>query len=293
MPSVEQGAIKISTANAMGNILNKKMGVSTGFAPKDWADTLNLCGKAPEKTVSGAIAHITDGADRVPVKNWQVTLGASLTGYSSLNCAVSGKNFIDDNLSNLEQGSIESAHGNNTTSSKRVRNANYTPFPYDEICSSYKLTIPAGWRLAMRFFKADNTYVSLPSWAVGFVSSLPSELVGQGVEKVRFVFAKTDESDITPEDVKNIGYQIEVGSTATAYEAYQTPTTHTAQLGRTIYGGTADVVTGEGTDENGNDFTFTPISPTPETALGVNNFWADEGDSQVTYRRDIDLALGG
>ena len=32
------------------------------------------------------------------------------------------------------------------------------------------------------------------------------------------------------------------------------------------------------------DFTFTPITPTPQTKLGVNNFWADEGDSQVTYR---------
>ena len=26
-------------------------------------------------------------------------------------------------------------------------------------------------------------------------------------------------------------------------------------------------------------------------ALGTNNFWADEGDSTVVYRRDIDLAL--
>ena len=41
------------------------------------------------------------------------------------------------------------------------------------------------------------------------------------------------------------------------------------------------------------DFTFTPITPTPETALGINNFWADEGDTEVTYRADIDLLLGG
>jgi hypothetical protein len=41
------------------------------------------------------------------------------------------------------------------------------------------------------------------------------------------------------------------------------------------------------------DFTFTPITPTPETALGVNNFWADSGDTEVTYRADINLALGG
>lgn len=39
-------------------------------------------------------------------------------------------------------------------------------------------------------------------------------------------------------------------------------------------------------------FTFAPITPTPETALGVNNFWNDaRGDTTVVYRRDIDLAL--
>ena len=82
---------------------------------------------------------------------------------------------------------------------------------------------------------------------------------------------------------------LEVGSTATTYEPYETPTQYTASLGRTIYGGTADIVTGEGEDENGNAFTFTPI--TADTALGSNNFWADEGDSDVTYRADISLAL--
>jgi hypothetical protein len=174
--------------------------------------------------------------------------------------------------------------------------------------------------------------------------------------------------------------QLEVGESATAYEKGKAPTQYTASLGRTIYGGTADVVKGEGTETYtkvklsdltwtqgtaggreyynavistaettnthdivtdlpysgmvtvanmadksiakwqqsvriydtdissvsqlletyGNeyiaypnryatDFTFTPITPTPETALGVNNFWADEGDSEVTYRSDIDL----
>ena len=81
------------------------------------------------------------------------------------------------------------------------------------------------------------------------------------------------------------------GSTANAFSVYTAPTQYTASLGRTIYGGTADIVTGEGEDENGNAFTFTPITPTPETPLGVSNWWADEGDSDVTYRADISLAL--
>ena len=95
------------------------------------------------------------------------------------------------------------------------------------------------------------------------------------------------DGSVSTSDILTI--QLEVGSTATSYEPYTAPTTATAFLGRTIYGGTADIVTGEGEDENGNAFTFTPIQA--DTELGVNNFWADEGDSDVTYRADISLAL--
>ena len=39
--------------------------------------------------------------------------------------------------------------------------------------------------------------------------------------------------------------------------------------------------------------TFTFIGQEINTRLGYNAFWSDEGDTEVTYRRDIDLALGG
>ena len=42
---------------------------------------------------------------------------------------------------------------------------------------------------------------------------------------------------------------VELGSTAHAYEPYQTPTQYTVSLGRTIYGGEVDIVNGTGTDE--------------------------------------------
>jgi hypothetical protein len=108
---------------------------------------------------------------------------------------------------------------------------------------------------------------------------------------MKFVLAKTDNSAITPNDIKNVGFQIEVGSTATTYEPYQTPTQYTASLGRTIYGGEVDIVNGVGTDENGNDFTFD--GQEINTRLGYNAFWSDQGDTEVTYRADINLALGG
>lgn len=49
-----------------------------------------------------------------------------------------------------------------------------------------------------------------------------------------------------------------------------------------------DKVNGTGTDENGNDFTFTPVPII--SRLGDNTMWGD-GDLSVIYRRDIDLAL--
>lgn len=50
-------------------------------------------------------------------------------------------------------------------------------------------------------------------------------------------------STAPPEGIKNIDVQLEVGNTATAYEPYQ-GTTYTTSLGRTVYGGTLDVVSG-------------------------------------------------
>ena len=73
---------------------------------------------------------------------------------------------------------------------------------------------------------------------------------------------------------------------------YNAPvTTYTASLGRTIHGGSVDVVNGSGTDENDNLFTFDPVPI--DSKLGDNNFYSDCGDTSVTYRQDIDLALGG
>lgn len=376
----ERGSILLSTANAIGATLNKKFNTSRGFKPKEWASAASKLEPLPERTASGAIAHIEDGADGVPLKNWLVTLPASLDGYTEVNGLRSGKNFLDDTILNLEQGSINGSTGANENANNRVRNASAIPFPYDEIVLSYTWTIPSGYKVAIRPYDANGNFVQPPAWALAFITQLPQDLIGQGITQMRFVLAKTDNTAITPSDMANIGFQIEVGSTATAYEAYTAPTQYTASLGRTIYGGTADIVTGEGeatykgfnlgaltwsggiiggqmwcwyvdlsaeglklptnseifngvcdnyspiryngVSTNANtialrnngylyvnngsdtvqpagkvtialatptDFTFTPITPTPETALGVNNFWADEGESAVTYRKDLDI----
>lgn len=388
MANQTYGAIKLSDANAVGSMLVKKMG-GVGYAPKDWADTINLMGALPEKTASGSIAHIEDGADRVPLKAWDVTLPASLSGYSSIVATKAGKNLLDETLKKLNGRNIYYNTGTNQN-------------------DGYSCILPAG-TYTFSVTTADGTITNL--YARNYDTSTNiSGFPAYGVLKKTFTLAeKTRVSFWIYKDTYTslsdiVNAQVEVGSTNTEHADYTAPTQYTDSLGRTIYGGTADVVTGEGVDgyekgsmsstylsglssdyigyesstayfgghpsiwvrnwnyqrakarqsggigcacnyfpvsmhnttifssqyriyfdvdgknissvadfiafvtalEQNNEsldivyelndtyktsFTFTPITPTPHTALGTNNLWNDRGDSEVTYRRDIDLAL--
>ena len=271
----------------MDAVLNKKFGTSTTYAPNTWPDNVNLLGPLPEKTASGAIANITDGADGVPLKNWLVTLPASLDGYTAVNGVRTGKNLLNvnaiTNTTNPNNATIVN-NGNGTITVTTTTQQNVkTAQKLKDICPNVKIG-------ETYFLNATTTgtqkiiylHQAAASWTYGTAKTITSQMLESDVS----LYASGTNSTATISDIS-----LTYGSTATAYEAYEAPTTYTASLGRTIYGGTADIVTGEGEDENGNAFTFTPITPTPETPLGVSNWWADEGDSDVTYRADISLAL--
>ena len=258
----------------MDAVLNKKFGTSTTYPPGEWPDDVNLLGVLEEKTTTkSAIAHITDGADRVPVKNWQVTLDASLTGYSSVDVVHCGKNLIGD----IQQGGIDATTGAETSANTRVRTG------FIEVLSNttYAVAVNSDNSNLVVFhvieYDENKTYIS----ASGKNIATATQTTGATTKYIRITSRNTTNANITPTDLSK--WQCEQGNQATTYAPYSAET-HTVNLGRTIYGGSVDVVQGTGTDENGNDFTFTPITPTPETKIGVNNFWADNGDSQLTYR---------
>lgn len=375
------GGIPAALKTGMNDVLNKKFGTSTTYAPNTWPDNVNLLGKLPEKTVSGASAHLTDGADRVPVKNWQVTVDASLTGYSSVDVVQTGKNILPNTAQTATDGNVTftvNSDGSVSLSGIASTEVNfyiYSGFAFPKT-GTYKLTgCPLGgstntYRIFVTNYGAD-TGSGLTINVTNTTTTASIRInIKSGVDTSGLVFKP----------------QIEVGSTATEYAPYVAPTVSTVSLGRTIYGGSVDVVNGTGTENyvridlgsltwsnnasyanvfngalptgyvgdtttdficedyaNANstsvittdmsiafnygrtvlychdnrfsdwsdfkqavqgkyivykctakaeDFTFTPITPTPETALGVNNFWADANStSEVTYRRDIDLAL--
>ena len=277
------GGLPAGLQSDMDTVLNKKFSTSTTYPPTDWPDNVNLLGPLPEKTASGAIASITDGADRVPLKNWLVTLPASLDGYTEVNGVRTGKNLFDKDNADIVNGYID-------VSSFNVNN-NRAKTIYISIKGGATYTVSK--TVGARFSIATASVI--PSSGAVYTSrqagntSASLTITASSNDKYLWAWVFLEGTDTVTLADMLASIQIEVGSTATAYEAYSAPTTYTASLGRTIYGGTADIVTGEGEDENGNAFTFTPITPTPETALGVSNWWSEQGDSTITYRKDPDI----
>ena len=102
--------IPATLKNAMNAVFNKKFGTSgQDYPPKQWPDDVNLLGPLPEKTVAGAIAHTDDAADKVPVKSMicsivpkQAGSGTpspsnvrALSGYTGISVSQRGKNLLN------------------------------------------------------------------------------------------------------------------------------------------------------------------------------------------------------
>ena len=370
------GGIPSALKSAMNAVLNKKFGTSTTYAPEDWPEDVNLLGPLPEKAVSGSIAHVEDGADTVPIKSWDVTVDANLDGVSSIKVTQAGKNLAD--FSTFVDGYVNT---NGTF------NSNHTN---GEMRSDF---IPVKPNTQYYFSIIDTTGTAADWVGIGEYTTNSTSGFIRRDSFWRFTTSPTTKYIVISS--RNLAQatkiQLEVSYDPTSYEPYIAPTVTTVSLGRTIYGGKADVANGTGTDgfikyeldENDSwspysgaghsfwhnvatgedrpidqtklsecicnhltysssapasapdfsfvvqggqrivvtadstidtvdkfktwlqsnplvfacpaasptDFTFDPITPTPETALGVNNFWADEGDSEITYRADIGLAL--
>lgn len=268
--------VPASLKSRMNAVLNKKFGTAVDYPPNEWPDDVDLLGLLEEKTVSGAIANILDGADQVPTKNVIVTIAPTQTGVSLVNATRIGKNLF--NYEDVEAFNANVTITRNDGDYTIQNNNGYGVGAFRGISlhlkpSSYSLSLGEAITIPIRIYKNDAWFNN-----------------GINAGDTSCTFAVTEEADYTlsctvPANssltIKKC--QFEVGSTPTTYQRYTAPTVFSADLGRTIYGGTADIVTGEGVDENGNDFTFP--GQQIETMLGVNNFWNDAGgDTSVTYR---------
>lgn len=242
-----------------------------------------------EKTVSGSVVAFSDGADAVKLKSCEVTIAPTLVGVSSVGVVHTGKNlipFTSDylNFTQTQNGMTISVLSNGKVKFNGTTTA-VTSFSF----------YPASVSTAPHFYVKNGTYTFSCHGSAsvkmivsgGSNNGFPYREITNGsytgtvtddTKPFNYVIFRID-SGVTLSDVE-VEPMLEYGSTATAYAPYVTPTTHTAQLGRTIYGGEVDVVNGTGTDENGNDFTFTPVPI--NSRLGDNTLWSD-GDLSVTY----------
>ena len=237
------GGIPAALKSLMNAVLNKKWGTSGTYPPETWPETVNLMGPLEEKTVSGSVVAFSDGADDVPLKSCAVTIAPNLDGVSSVDVVRAGKNVFDITTYPItKKRYIRASDGYFAISTINLRGATEDYIPCVSMRGkTWVINKPnqSGNTMGVAFYDESKAFLSsVLTWPGGTngVFTVPNNA---------YYFRFT--VDLSSADDTEI--QIEAGTTVTAYTPFVQPTTHTANLGRTIYGGSVDVVQGTGTDE--------------------------------------------
>ena len=238
MANTTYGAIKLATANDVGTVLKKKMGSQTGFSPKEWADTINLLGKLPTRTVTGTIAHFTDGADDVPIVEGifafnPIQTGTGdpspsnprpITGFSSVNVEQRGVNLSNEVW---EAGTINDTTGQPTSSDTQIRTKDFCP------CKggvTYYVRVGSNNSIRVFWYRQDNSYIGQTVNISNATATAPSDAC-------YFKMRGTNAYGTTYLNDISLNYP----STDTSYHAYKGQT-HTLALGQEVFGGSVESV---------------------------------------------------
>ena len=129
-----------------------------------------------------------------------------------------GKNILD--LANLEQGVINAIGGKSwtelTVSTSKTRLRSKYPFPIKPD-TQYTISFPSGtFRLATRQFDKNNLLISSGGWYTGTATF---RTMKEAVTLAVYI-AFSNDATILPSDVTSLAFQIEEGSVATAFEAF-------------------------------------------------------------------------
>lgn len=279
-------AIHDTTLTGIADTIRKKEGSSALIDPADYADRINLMGMLEEKTqASASVCAFDDGADDVSSSSVKVAIPVNLDGVSSVSETQTGRNIADVSTATKaseQRCSYVFENGGLTITAT----GNYSRVGFAIPCIqgetytlSYKGSSDAQYKRVLLYPNELWVSASYAQTLTETETAYSTTFTAQS-NYIYLGFYLTTTGTTGTETIKDI--QIELGSTVHDYERYQTPTVYTASLGRTIYGGEVDIVTGEGVDENDDPFTFT--GQEVPTRLGYNAFWSDEGDTEVTYR---------
>lgn len=222
--------ISAALKNRMNAVLNKKFGTAVDYPPNGWPDDVNLLGELEEKTTAAAsICAFDDGADDVPTKSLVVTIPPTLSGVSSVTETQTGKTVFYP--MDIEQGSI-SESGYNSNSIYRIRTAErkaVTP------STEYKIKVNSEVQIYEVHEYTDltgsSTHLTVNASEYTFTTKSTTNYL-------KILFRYSNNATITPSAITEL--QVTDG------DFYWK--TYSASLGRTIYGGTADIVNGTGTE---------------------------------------------
>ena len=274
MSNAEWGAIPRSLANDVSNMIEKKMGTSSGYKPSEWANEINLMGKLPIKTASGAIASFSDGADDVPISSGTFSFlptqsGSGtpspsnprpIVGYTGMTINQTGKNLLNYSAITLSKqvrgadGAIVNSTASDITDYIRCGGTMTLSFDY--------VTLTATAQRVIGFYDANKTFLSTQSYYP--VSKTATFTAPTGAVYCIITLDKTISDAM-----------LELGSTATTYEAYKAKTPIVDTFGRTVYGGSRST---DGTLTE----TYRLYTATDVTGL----YWNNRKEQQVdTYHR--------
>lgn len=263
------GGIPASLKTDMNSVLNKKLGTETTYTPETWPENVNLLGKLPEKIYVGTIGVAEDGAAMVPVKYMQFTIPYNETGTSKIVITKTGYNILTGvwNSAWLDNNGIYTSWSGRLTSDK---------IPVVE-GATYFFNCQQRWRYC--FYGENDEVLTVTPLTTQTANVSKTLTAPSGAKYLRFAIPEAETTGAV------VNYPSEIQT----YEPYSTPEITEVELGKTVYGGTANITTGIGEDENGVEFTFAPVEI--ETTLGVNIFTHNVVDIEFVYRRDIELAL--
>ena len=210
-------------------------------------------------TANGAIASFPDGSDLLPAKSLVANIvpkqsGSGtpspdnirpISGWESVETSVCGKNLFN-------KANVIDLYCDGST--RLVQNATFKTvyIPLQSNASYvYTQTIFGNYtRLALCNSLEDQTSIYKPTTKTsGYAETTPLVFTNTDFKYLVCTIYRSTTDTNTFDEIAD-SCMLEEGTTATAYEPC-TATTHTTDLGRTVYGGSVDVVSGNGTSTMG------------------------------------------
>ena len=234
------------------------------------------------KTVSGSVITFNDSGDNLPLSSCAVTIAPTLDGVSSVNVVKGGYNFID--ASTAEYGNLNINTGNVDTTSTSWKTTDFMPLFAGDFIFTW---VSSSTYFQVKWVAYDSNKTRIDGESTATWSLFSKQFTfPTGTAFVRFCWSVVVSGNpVTREDIR-----LNRGTVDLGYTEYVQPTTHTANLGRTIYGGSVDVVNGTGTETN----ELVPFSDCTWSAVTSyqSNFNADNGIISLRFGKNAMATAG-